>query len=487
MVEELTEEIKKAMPLDSIQNEYFEFIERHYGSLYKQMIEKGDNPHKVAVAISNDPERAALINKDVEEFLYILHEFWRQTAEATYIHMQDLKGKLKGYFGGDLFPSHNENLASKCGIYTDTLILPDPFMRSRFLFQRWNEEEKAYYFVKHGLSLLQYKKLACADVNTPIVVILPDMASMESDEKQYFLKLGKADALIHANRIFERDFSSFDALMDFADELDTIEKVIAEVKHPERVLFDTDLGKDLSKQIQTAMNNQEVQLLGTDHPGVIVASLGLGKMSISNELLIKSGQLNAIPIIDAPTSWKYFTWKLEYDAKHIESESEHRNLHITRGLQSLAKNEMEWIGNIPPEALIEMRQQDALDEIREVLSSGVDSLIHANPNNYYRTSDQIFDNIHLAFDSHKRKIEELRQKKLKFAGTDIGSWLVVGSLEITAAATGWPVYGLATVAANQLFDVPKLKDIPQSIRDLAKQSQNLKRSPVGMLFQQHAK
>ena len=55
-------------------------------------------------------------------------------------------------------------------------------------------------------------------------------------------------------------------------------------------------------------------------------------------------------------------------------------------------------------------------------------------------------------------------------------------MEVTAAATGLPVWGLVTVAANQVFDIPKLKDIPASIKELAEESRKIKQSPVGMLF-----
>lgn len=61
-------------------------------------------------------------------------------------------------------------------------------------------------------------------------------------------------------------------------------------------------------------------------------------------------------------------------------------------------------------------------------------------------------------------------------------WLVMGTLGIAAAATGEAVWGLAAIAADQLLDAPKLKDIPKSIKTLAMESNNLRLSPVGMLF-----
>ena len=163
----------------------------------------------------------------------------------------------------------------------------------------------------------------------------------------------------------------------------------------------------------------------------------------------------------------------------MERDSQLPDLHVLRGLQSLAESDMEWLGKVPPEALIEIRKASALAEIRAVLAKGVNELALANPTNFFRTSDHVFDNIHAAFAEHKKNIEDLRSKKWKFAGTDMGSWFVVGSLAVTAAATGLPVWGLAAIAADQLLPAPKLKDIPKSIKELASESYKLRQSPVG--------
>lgn len=173
---------------------------------------------------------------------------------------------------------------------------------------------------------------------------------------------------------------------------------------------------------------------------------------------------------------------MEYDAVRVERETGARDLHVVRGLQELASNEMEWLGNIPSDALIEIRRQGAMDEIREILGKGVNDLVNSNPDNFHRSRDRVFDNIHQAFAQHQEKIKNLREKKWKFAGKHIGSFLVKGSLEIAAAATGMPVWGLAAIAADELLDMPKLRDIPRSIRDLAAETDKIHKSPVGMLF-----
>ena len=129
--------------------------------------------------------------RDLGQILPAIDEFWENLGEIAHIHVEEMRGNIKGVFGGDLFPAHDENIVSKCGVYADTIILPDPFLRSRHVFEHFPEEEHAYYLMKHGLSILQYKRIACADIGTPIVAILPDRTVLEKEEKEFVLGLGE--------------------------------------------------------------------------------------------------------------------------------------------------------------------------------------------------------------------------------------------------------------------------------------------------------
>lgn len=477
------EESKKSAPLSEIQSTYFEFLERNFGHFYKIMLKKNLSPHDAGLALSKSGEGVAELIKNLPDFLKTINEFWEELGSIAIAHVEDMSDSLKGVFGGDLFPSPVENIASKCGLYTDTIVLPDPYLRSRHVFESVSDEKKAYYLIKHALNLLQYKELACADVVPPIVVVLPDTSALESAEKEYYYSLGREDAVVHGGKVFGREFKDFEELLEFCQDLDTIERVEAEVRDPSRILFDTDWKGNLREQFSRFLQDPNHSgLLGTTNPGLIIASQGLGRMSTSNELLIKARRLRGTPIIDAPTSWQYLAWKMEYDAVHAEELEGIDQLHVVRGLQTLSGSEMQWLGNIPPRALIEVRKSGALAEVREILSKGVDELAHSNPKNFHRTSDKVFDNINSAFSAHRENIKTLSDKKWRFAGTEIGSWLVVGTLAVTAAATGAPVWGLAALAADQLLPSPKLRDIPKSIKELAAESAKLKLSPVGILF-----
>ncbi|MGY8855884.1 MAG: hypothetical protein ACKVLO_00615, partial [Pseudomonadales bacterium] len=128
------------------------------------------------------------------------------------------------------------------------------------------------------------------------------------------------------------------------------------------------------------------------------------------------------------------------------------------------------------------RKQGALHEIRDMLGDSVQNLIETNPENFNATRDQLHKNIDNSLSVHRKKLEELRQKKWKFAGHDIGSWIVMGGIEVAAALTGTPSWGLGLFAANQVLDAPKLKEIPSIYKEISAESAAIKKSPVGLLF-----
>ena len=300
-------------------------------------------PHDVARHISSNISAVKELIAYLPNFLGVLKEFWENLGDVARIHVEDMHGMLKGVFGGDLFPSHNENIASKCGIYTDTIILPDPFMRSLDLFERWEPNKKAYYLIKHALNLLQYKELACADMTPPIVVVIPDRTALEKNEKDFIAQLGESDALIHAGKVFGRAFESIEDLMEFSSSLDTLDKLMPEIADPTRILFDTEWNESAEGQIARAMKDQHAQLLGTDNPGLIVASQAFGRMYTSNELLIKAGRMKGTPIIDAPLLGNI----LLEDRYMQHKEEKRKEFAFITGAPAVSENEMECRASYP--------------------------------------------------------------------------------------------------------------------------------------------
>ncbi len=474
------QEIKKSISLEEVQNLYFEHIELNFNIFYQKMLETDATIEMVANFFSQNEEFVKGMTSQLLDFVESIFKFWDVVDHSAWYHTEDMNC-LKGVYGGSFFPSNRHNVASMFGVYTDTIILPDPFVRMRDYLSMTSDNTKVYYIMKQALSLLKYKKLATTQLENPIVVVLPDFSKSDDDEKEFVNKLGMSDALIHAEHLFGVKFESFQHLIEFGSSLDSFDKVLKEIKDVSRLEFTSETGVGLEEQLKKYMEQDQFKAMNISNPGLAVALSGHGRMTQANDLLLKSRRFQGIPLMDAPESWKFFNQKLEYDAYRIDPENM-KHMHMCKGLQNLSDGKMEWLGNVPQEALIEVRKEGAIEEIRSILSEGIQGLVDVNPDDFLASTDQIMGNIQSAFKDHKENLKGLRNKKWKFAGCDVGSWLVIGTMEVAGVFTGNPLLCLTPVIVDQLVDIPKLKDLPQKYRDIVEEDTKVNRSPVGMLF-----
>ena len=477
-------DIKRQVSLAEIQREYFDWLNDNFGHMFERMSSSGLNPDQAGRAAAADATVVADLGSVIPRFMEVLSEFWTRLGEAAHVHLEDAR-QLKAVFGGDLFPSAYHNIASTCGLYVDTIVLPDPFIRSANLFEVWSPQRRVYYFVKHALNILSYRELAVADVDPPIVVVTPDRSSIDGGESDLLTEVSKADAVAHAGVLFGRSFRTLDEAADFVDSLRDVDAVVRALARPDRLLFDLEWQGPVKDQIARALAEQpELKTLVGDRPGRVAFAQAVGRMRQANDLLLRTQRLGGVPLIEAATSWRYLQWKLEYDATRFSNDESHvSDLHVVRALQAaVSSGRVSWLGRVPAAALIELRRQQAVRDIRQILGDGVAGLSTARPEDFAHTAELVVANLNKMIADHEQQIRRVTDALLRFGFKDVGSWLVVGGVEVAAAATGMPLYGLTAVAGNQFFDVPKLKDFPAKIRALIEQHRDVRRSPVGLFF-----
>ncbi|WP_424177147.1 hypothetical protein [Yoonia sp. TsM2_T14_4] len=476
---------KDAISLSDISSMYFEFIEKNLGFINQEAKNYNLDALEFARLAPKSSDFVRDIVPQIPKFIETMQEFWENVSDSAHYHIQDLRAS-KAIYGGDLFPSYQRNISSTASLYIDTIILSDPFWNSRHIFNVAKPETQLHYLVKHTINVLQYQKLANANTDVPIVAFAPFRSSVDEQEAEFLKRIATADGLKHASRIFGREFTEADELWEFVAPLENPEQIVASIADASRVLFDTEWTESLEEQLSKSLKlDWSSTLEAAPHAGQMLAAQCFGRMGQATDLLLKSRYLAGVPLMDAPTSWQYFNWKLEYNSA-IEPDSR-THLHMIRGLQRASDTDEEWLGNIPPDAIIEMRKSGAFDEIRSVLSVGVDELSQANPTNFFRSSDKIVENIRDAFERHMKEVKDLRAKKVKFAGHDIGTMVAAGAIDIASIVTGTPTFGAASFAVNQLIDAPKLREIPNRFRELNEAHKELKKSPMGLFFEHKAR
>lgn len=212
------DEWKKAVSLKEIQQAYFARVEHNFGPLYEMMLEADASPYQFARWYSSKKEHVD--KSSPEEFINELKEFWENISDPTWIHLQD-SFNLKGVFGGEIFPDGVTNVASWAGIYLDTLVLPDPFLKISSIVSFMPPEEKIYQVLRIGLQVLGYKKLALSDIDPPLVAVLPDKIHMEKEYHEFVIHSAELDTLAHANKLFGNKFSEIEELKEYLSKYKT--------------------------------------------------------------------------------------------------------------------------------------------------------------------------------------------------------------------------------------------------------------------------
>jgi hypothetical protein len=477
------DESRRAVSLGEIQEAYFKLLYQQFGHLLDQMKKVGATPGQAAHAMKKDAAFVKQVCSGLPEMAKHLKEFWEAVGDSGAHHLQD-GPQLKATFAGDVFPAHWENAVSTAGLYIDTIILPCPVMRIAPLFGVLPDAEVAALLVKHTLTAMTYRDVATADVSPPVALVLPNPEDFNPDTKKWLMSRAEPAMLKHAAYLFGRTFTQLDELQDFCTSLRTINDVAAELKGGDRLLFDTEWGGGPVDQLTRAMAERQPAVPGADPSiaGHHVLGTCLGRMPQALGAQENALHFGGTPLINARTSWKYYTWLLEYEsiASH-DDVARKTGMHVARALVSEADQNLSWLGNVPPETVLAIRKSGLADELRRLLSAGVGELIELNPTNYFRTADQVVANLDRAFQDHQRKLIEAREKKLKLYGLDVGSFVATGTIAVTAALTGNPTLG-AVSGLLGIAGLPNLRELKSKFKTQAEDDRARKSSPTGLLF-----
>lgn len=476
------EDAKKSLSLAKIQEEYFAFLFREFGWLYEQMKKAEVTPSAAAEITSRHDDMMQGLMEALPDMVDAVREFWSAVGETAGYHLQDSR-QLKAVFAGDIFPAYWENAVSTAGLYVDTIILPCPITRLGTLLKAAPSKEIVKLVIKHVLTAMTYRDIALADVDPPIALIIPNSDDADEEDRKSLILRATPAICAHAKYLFDRTFESVEELQEFCIHLKTVDSVMKELKRPDRLIFDTEWGKDPVEQLSRSIReNSHFPGMNESNAGLHIFASNIGRMPQAFGAQQAANHFGGSPYINAETSWLHFTWLLEYQGAPSQDDLNIRHsMHVVRALVSEADNNLQWLGNVPPETVLEIRKRGLANELRELLGKGVSNLININRDNYFRTADQVVENLDAAFRKHQQELMEARQKKLKLYGIDVGACAATGAVAVAAALTGNVTLG-AISGALGVAGLPNLRDIKTKFQQISAEDKARRESPTGLLF-----
>ncbi len=474
----------KEIPLRKTQEGYFALLEQLFSKPYSEMLKHQINPHQIASDMANRKNIVEAMAHDTDELHRTVLEFWEAAAPVIEAHLSSLN-RLRGVYGGDIFPSYQQNIAIETGLYLDTVVVPDPLLRVLSLRSTFRPERYTYLLVKHALSALRYKTLALAEVDPPIVVVAPDFFHLEESVRKFITFQGEQDLLFHAERLFGMKFGTEADLTKFLGTIRSKKQLAQLVKEPDRFLLDVEwqhlpiperiekhremMGENLGEKIRLSDFSMEFRLM-----------FG-GRMMQISDAVFKAGRLGGTVLMDAPTSWRYLAWK--YQDQHLITQKVDPSASpdfIANAL-AVSGSDIMVISNLPEKDLIALRKEGALGELRELMSKGINEIQQASEHDFKKIAEQISSNMAAALASHSQELKTFMGGTKKFFGVKVAPFIGYASLALAAAASG--NVGLSVLAAGLgLVGLPSAKDVSSKAMELLKERKKLVRSPVGMLF-----
>lgn len=477
------EDAKAQISIREAQEIYFKLLDREFGPIYKAMVDIGLTPEQAARGAVQDEQLVKQISSVLPDLAKEFKEFWETVGESVLFHIQDGQ-QLKTNFSGDLFPAHWENVVSTAGLYIDTIVVPCPVIKIGPLIAQLPHKRVCMLLLKHALTAMTYKEIACADISPPIAVVLPNLQETDEAYTEGLFDRSSKLSLRHASYLFGRSFESIGDLHEFCSKLETDEQVLAELKGPDRLIFNADWPANAIDQLKRARGEPDfgVPGLGTGAGEVVFGSL-LGRMPQALSAHEHASRLGSTPLIVAETSWIHYTWMLQYesDRNYAHMGAERPVHHLTRALLGERDKGLAWLGNVPPATVLEIRRNGLADEVRNLLSSGVDKLVSADPDDYEATTARVVDNLDKAFVEHSNALLEARSKKLKLYGVDVTSCIAIGAIGVASAYTGNVGLGVASSILG-VVGFPNLKDIRSKFAEMKEQEEARRSSPSGFLF-----
>lgn len=359
-------------------------------------------------------------------------------------------------------------------------MLPDPIFSSLAMHQILQPKELTYILAKNALTAMGYREWAVANVDIPIVAFVPNYFFLSEQLPRIIEVISQKDLLNHLEKVFDYQFESYAKLEEYFNLAPNIQTLAASVKDNERFVFDIEENPLPLDQIEIILNDYKEKF--TNSPNVASHAMKMlrcfqGRFIQANNLLAQCDLYGGVPIIDAPTSWQYFLWKLEYSVSQVlSSKQDTIMMHV---LHEELRNLPSFTG-IPVDGIIELRKSGKLEHLREVFRKGMAEIGSVDGDSVKDVAKHVSENLRDAFHDYEAEINKIPKDVLSVTGHSVAIAGSVG-LSIAAASTGSIPLAIITALISS-SGIPSAKEIIKKVKEIYQKNKRIKNNPVGIFW-----
>jgi hypothetical protein len=374
----------------------------------------------------------------------------------------------------------------RLALYADSVIVSRPAhaFEANPEAMRWRPEVRLFLAISEALDALQVKELFLADVTPPIAVLARPLAFTNVETRKVHSRLTTDDTLALCSGIFGAEFSSLEEMENFLRNHKTLDSLCKDIKKPGLFFEGQDHEWFFRGSIKDHMRARYVErpgdFVGSEDPELLVAGAEAAFFSclgVANSQLFSCGRLGAQPCADNDEQWRYLIWKFKHDSRLLAEKSGHATItEDSLVLNALRLDEFSWLGNVPIEGIVKLRQDGELQSLRDALGRGIERIQSVSDDDFVEVTRQVGYNLDQEFKRHKAQLKSMDENFRRKWNFNLASLTVGGTIALTS--TMFPP--LATLAAF-LGPISVTKTIYDILQERAKRSE-LRRKPVALLF-----
>ncbi|MCM8533154.1 MAG: hypothetical protein NE330_18445 [Lentisphaeraceae bacterium] len=475
----------QSISLSYIQDEYVKLLQY----LLKPFLDLKENTGRdnatVARFISSKDEFVKNFQNQAPEIAKAINGFWETFGSILTYHIRNLKG-TKCVFGGDSFPGLDSDLFNTATVYLDTLIIPDPLQNAVNDELGMKSSELLYLFIKQGLTALGYAEFTnITGLNQPMVIFSPAKRwNLKQFKNAWDLihKESEKDFIHHCSQTFNYSFIDIKDTETFFQYSKTKENLVSTIKDPKYLLIDANYEVNPYIQINRAtvnikdfMTEDFIETIDFSWDDEVRTQL-FGKWMQLNSCLFHCELYGGVPIIDAPTPWQYYQWKLEFDNEFDGTNEAVEKTFVSHIFHS-GLLDVSFVENITAESIIELKKNGFLAELRTLIRESISDIEISKAESIDGMADNISAKLNELMDSHKEELEKLQKEGITFS---VKSTVSIGTkiAAVVSTCTGNPTLGIISYLAGEV-GLPTMKDMLKDGKDLKNKSSLLKKNPIG--------
>jgi len=395
--------------------------------------------------------------RGAEAFPWVYEEltkFYEECRQQGFYGQSKQLGGIKLVLGGtNRFTGSHLDSVRKMLMYADTILIPDPVL-PWVETPRKEERFRDVLFWEQVFILLHLKPLIDAEFTYPAIVVFPSWEkSLEAQDPQTRegqLSLVTAvlgDSLGHS-------FQNYRELVDFSHQHST---EFLQGVDKNRLLIGPggDLGEPLNVSIQRykddikTWRSTEYQNLAEKSPDSLVALLALTeRIGPLYHLFENAEELVANPMFSLPVHWHYYSLCTQFFQHRLEKLSL-LDARSVAEIRSLGAQQLRWLGDIPIEAIVELRKRGENEQFRKHLRQYTERLHEATLQDLNQVAAEVSRGIASVLIEHQNEIRRIQEKYDRKA---IHTALIAG---VTGAALLFPALALLLGGAAVLAPTGK--------------------------------